>query len=746
MLAFLLAHSLFASVTNPVASDTLKTDYSSYLNDTIAIGELRSLAVELQSKDRYQQSLKISEQIRLASIKYNYPKGIADSWKIAGEAHLSMSEYEEALKCLQHAQVAFRNLHLNHEEAYTLIAMGKAYSFLSQYEKALQQYDLVLDILTQLSDDELKAIVLNNIGNVYFHRSNYERALEYYLKSLEIGEHLVKRQRFIVPLNNVGVVHARLGQYKDALYYFLLYLKEMDANYSKRDRASVLLNIGESYIEIGDSRLALHYLNLAVQIQLELNDRRGLALSYCGQAKAYWNLNRSSQAHILYSKSISLAREIKENEALLSPLKGLCILYIREKNFSEGEKLTSEMNAVATSIKSKLWLEQTYLLASQLDSARGNFVGAYFWLSKFLPLHDSLFNDQKTRHVVQMREKYEAEKREKEIQLLSEAKKFSELEQTSQRNLLIIIITFSAIAIGSLFCWVRVKARNSRMLKIQKEAIAKANADLKSLVDKVENQNRALEIKNETLNELHHEKDALIGIVAHDLRSPLNRIKGLTEVMTLQSSISADQNFFIENIQKVCEDGNDLIKDILEISEYESSLRSPELEILDVSKFISDMIDSYQPWASNKQITFNYEHNQQGKYLIAVDSNYLSRVLDNLLSNAIKFSPHQSTIHLVVSRCGLAEIKITIRDEGPGFSKEDIPNLFKKFKKLSARPTGGEHSTGLGLSIVKTLMDKLGGKISVGTDLESGATFTLVFKEATAITIHSGSKGIGIVT
>jgi signal transduction histidine kinase len=740
LLSFLFVPSLLASVHPPDVFDTLKINYGSNLNDTIAIGELKSLAVELQSKDKYQESLKISEQIRLASVKYNYPKGIAEAWKIAGEAHLSMSEYEEALKYLRYAQIAFKKLHLGREEAYTLVSIGKAYSFLSEYENALQQYNIVLEILTHLSDEELKAMVLNNIGNVYFYKSSYERALEYYLKSLETGEHLTKKKKFIVPLNNVGVVHARLGQYKDALHYFLLYLKDMDTHCSKRDRASVLLNIGESYCEIGDFRLALDYLKRAVQMQLEMNDRRGLALSYCTQAKAYLNLNERSQAHLLYSKSISLAREIKENEALLSPLKGLCSLYIREKKFTEGERLTSEMNAIAVSIKSKLWLEQTYLIASQLDSARGNYVGAYFWLCKYLPLHDSLFNDQKTRHVVQMREKYEAERREKEILLLSEAKKFSELEQTSQRNQLIIIIAFSVIAIVSLFCWVRVKARNSRILKIQKEAIARANADLKSLIDKVENQNKSLEMKNETLNELHHEKDTLIGIVAHDLRSPLNRIKGLTEVMTLQGSLSTDQNFFIENIQKVCEDGNDLIKDILEINEYESSLRSPEVEVLDVSKFIADMIDSYQPWANNKQLIFNYEYHEQEQFYIAVDSNYLSRVLDNLFSNAIKFSPHRSTIHVTVGRYNRSEIRITVRDEGPGFSKDDIPNLFKKFKRLSARPTGGEHSTGLGLSIVKTLMDKLEGKISVLAGEGMGATFVLTFKEAATSPVKSVSK------
>jgi signal transduction histidine kinase len=111
---------------------------------------------------------------------------------------------------------------------------------------------------------------------------------------------------------------------------------------------------------------------------------------------------------------------------------------------------------------------------------------------------------------------------------------------------------------------------------------------------------------------------------------------------------------------------------------------------------------------------------------LQTDQTLLTQIIDNILSNAIKFSPADKEIFIELMRRG-DRIIIKVKDQGPGFTDRDKEKLFGKFAKLSARPTGGEHSTGLGLSIVKKLVEILGGSISVESEAGHGAEFILVF-------------------
>jgi signal transduction histidine kinase len=111
-----------------------------------------------------------------------------------------------------------------------------------------------------------------------------------------------------------------------------------------------------------------------------------------------------------------------------------------------------------------------------------------------------------------------------------------------------------------------------------------------------------------------------------------------------------------------------------------------------------------------------------------VDRQILGQILDNLVSNAVKFSPRGKTIHVRVDR-RQGRVRLEVRDEGPGLTEQDRERLFKRFARLSARPTGGEGSTGLGLSIVAKLAELLGARITCESEPGKGATFTLELPE-----------------
>jgi signal transduction histidine kinase len=706
--------------------DSLKNVLKLSSEDTIKINTLKLLAEELNVQGNYDESFKIGLEIRNLSERLRYSKGTGYAFAITAQAYLKRNEYDSAKNDLKKALLIFSEIDSKPDLANAHLLMGLSYDYLAQYDQALNEYNKVLDILFLYSDPRIMAKALNNIGNTYFNKGSYEIALEYYLKSAKVSENLVDKYNFSSPLNNIGVIYAWLSQYEEALHYFLLYYDVIKDSEAKQEKASVLLNIGEAYNKLNNYTDALQYLNRAINIQIELNDRRGLSLSYSNVGDAYSALSKPKIAEEYYHKSIDFARKIKNNDVLLNPLVGAGKLFIHLNQLSKATEKIVEARAIACKIRSKWWQEQTFLLSSKLDSAKGDISGAYVWYKRYFYLHDSLFNEQKSRQVIQMRELYESKKKESEIKQLNEAKKFEELRRTSQRNIFIISLLLLIVIIATLVYWGWSKKKLSKILIRQKTAIKKVNSQLKLSMEKIESQNKTLALKNETLEELHREKDGLVGIVAHDLRSPLNRISGLANLIRMCDESTEEQKMMLNIIQNVCSDGNSLIRDLLDINQYENS-KKLDLKEIDIVQFVTDALKNYDQLAKVKSLTLHFEYDRDVRPQMVTDRECLVRIFDNLLTNAIKFSPFNRNIliQLVVNED--KSINLMIKDEGPGFQADDLPHLFKKFKKLSARPTGGEPSTGLGLSIVKLLTEDLGGKILVKNATGGGAEVTLSF-------------------
>lgn len=266
----------------------------------------------------------------------------------------------------------------------------------------------------------------------------------------------------------------------------------------------------------------------------------------------------------------------------------------------------------------------------------------------------------------------------------------------------------------------------NQILSEQKDKIIYQNDELKQ-------KNQLLEELNLKLEQLNDEKDALIDIVAHDLKAPLNRVKGLGELIRLTESLDEEGKLYLNKVDDVCNQGEELIADLLSISSLDKELDEElVLSQMNLASFLKDIHQEYQTIAENKNITLHLELINDENPFILSEINYLTRILDNLLSNAIKFSYPKSNIWLKTKFLPDNEVLICIEDEGQGMSEEDKNKLFKKFQKLSARPTAGESSSGLGLSIVKSLVEKLNGTIQVKSQLGKGTEFIILFPVNTA--------------
>jgi signal transduction histidine kinase len=221
-------------------------------------------------------------------------------------------------------------------------------------------------------------------------------------------------------------------------------------------------------------------------------------------------------------------------------------------------------------------------------------------------------------------------------------------------------------------------------------------------------------------------KNEILGTVAHDLKNPLGVILGRTEMLTelittgaSKESVTAQIDHIRDATRRLTSMVDHLISDAM-ADAFDITIRR---EPVDVAALVSDVAEANRPLAVNKQQTITVS--APPNIVTMCDTDRIREAIDNLVSNAIKYSPIGGKIAVVVTHEENNTL-IRVTDEGQGLSPEDLGRLFGRFQRLSAKPTAGESSTGLGLSIVKRIIDMHGGEVTAESDGPGlGSTFTI---------------------
>lgn len=237
-----------------------------------------------------------------------------------------------------------------------------------------------------------------------------------------------------------------------------------------------------------------------------------------------------------------------------------------------------------------------------------------------------------------------------------------------------------------------------------------------------------LEERAQEMEQLNLEMKELIGMVSHDLKNPLaNVISGLElitpELVQEPRAFEEITNMLEVSTSKMTK----LIHSLLDAYTLENNVFVPKFEQVDIHDFVDEIVSSHRLDAARKNQSIFFEKSKD-KIFVETDTQLLQQILDNLLSNAVKFTPkgERIEVRLDIHR---AILGITVTNYGVGLTSRDLEQVFSKFAKLSTRPTGFEDSTGLGLSIVKSLVEILNGKISCRSEEGKSTTFSLVFRK-----------------
>jgi signal transduction histidine kinase len=267
-----------------------------------------------------------------------------------------------------------------------------------------------------------------------------------------------------------------------------------------------------------------------------------------------------------------------------------------------------------------------------------------------------------------------------------------------------------------------------RNLALQ-QRIDRATEELRERERLLASQAGALERMNAQLVELNEQKNQFLAIVAHDLRNPL------TSILLSSQLIGEDGDIQVARRRAgmIAREGSEmetLIGRFLDLSALDSGGIKTEPGELSIPDLLEGLLPRFEPGAKVKGIALELEI-QPPEGRVFADAKFVSAVLDNLISNAIKFSPPGTTVAIRVEDVE-QRVRVSVRDQGPGLTEADQKRLFGRFARLSAQPTGGEKSVGLGLSIAKQMVEACGGRIWVESEPGKGATFVVEFPRSEA--------------
>lgn len=271
--------------------------------------------------------------------------------------------------------------------------VANSYYLEGNYNSSLEYYLKALKVVEELGDKKGIANGLMGIGNIYSAQGNNKISLEYQLKSLKIREELNDKDGIASCYNNIGIIYMDLKELDKALDYQLKALKLKQEMVDKKGSSSSLGNIGSIYYELGNYALAMEYQQKAFDIRKELNNKKGMYMSFIDMGNIYEKQGRYEDAVQSQLKAIAIAKEVGYKSALKGAYISLSAIY---------EKLDSTKNALE-----------------------------YYKL--YTAIKDSIFNKENSSKLIEMQTRFDTDRKEKEIALLTKGKEIQALQAKQQQ-------------------------------------------------------------------------------------------------------------------------------------------------------------------------------------------------------------------------------------------------------------------------------------------------------------------------
>ncbi len=634
----------------------------------------------------------------------------------SGELQAAHDLLQEALS---HANLP-NVIHVN-----VLIELASLYRVMGKYDESLS---MCMQAISKIPDDDgLLATVYNNLGATQLQKGNNSVGKDYFEQALELATSSNNMAAVGTSLLNLGGYYYFIGDNTRALQYFIQAREPLQELGDLAGCAGAMMNIGVIYSQTGEPDKALQYYQQSAHMRARIGQKHLLPEVQINMGLCHLRMGDTCAAHVEAQTVLDLASEMNlvKEAAMAHCVKAMAYSADKEYQLAIGSynkslQLSVEVNYIRGQADALWEMAEVYLHMNEPTKALSLLEEALDVVEQLgetktlSELHGVLARTYADLQQYQRAWHHEQEKHAKWIEFE---------EQENAANLRKIKKQFEVDEAQR-----RAESAEQRSVELR-EAYNKLRLreeQLRVMTDELEATNVELQQSNKSLAKLNQDKDEFLGIATHELKNPLNTIKLITSLLAKEGEDS--------NNEVVVEYGRDIhrttsrmlkiVQGLLEVNRIELGKITPAMSVQDIVPLMQGLVQIYQDQATEKNIHIHFE-SPEVAVLVKTDPDLLIQIADNLISNALKFSEQNTDIHVSVVRKSNV-VWISVRDQGPGLTDEDKRHLFEKFVRLSAQPTAGEHSTGLGLNIAQKLAQVVGGTIEVESSLGSGSEFSIV--------------------
>lgn len=534
--------------------------------------------------------------------------------------------------------------------------------------------------------------------------NNYEKAIEYYLQSLQAARSINAPEYELAALSDLAIAYFSIREPEKAKEFYLQCARMTELDGKIPSLINTYNNLAVIYTQLKQYDSSHILLEKAVRLgqSLERQGRISLSSTYNNLGNLYFKEKKYDDALPYFRQNLARHNNNRDLSALWVAKLNLADVFIEKRQFDSATLYAEGAMEIAQRLESRSKEADSYSILAKLAEYRGNYNKAYQYIKKWYALDTAILHSDTYKTIATLQERFHAVEREAENKLLQE-----KIEKETIRTRELTLVATALGIIGVLIAIGFVIKRNAhRRLKATNDLIVQ---------------------QNEKLSELNYEKNSLISIVSHDLNTPFATIQIWGQVLQNDANLTEEQQKAMNRILQAGAYGERLIRQILDVERADIGNHKMQLEKFDLRAFAEEMVDNFTPMAERKNITLHAD--ASGKKLFILSDRYLvSRICENLLSNAIKYTPQGRNVWMHIDE-EHDTISIKVRDEGVGIDKEELPYLFSKYSKLSSRPTDGETSNGLGLSIVKRIVEEINGRITCESEVGKGSLFTVLLKK-----------------
>ncbi len=685
------------SVGSQAFAQASNADKEQVTSDSVVVNSLVGQAEEFSSLGELNQSREMLQRARKKAEAAGLQEQLLEIELYLADNYLNSDQPDSAQVLL--SDLADKATTAKHKSRIFNL-LGVASRYRAQYDEALLYHQKARSLVDSLQSPEIHAKINLNTAAIHEAKGDFGSAFKYYLSGIKAAESLGDRSMVATAMNNIGMAYNDYGQPEEARYYLQ---RAIDAHREQGNKLGLLratnnLAITNYKVENYDEAIALYNqaLNLHEEVRTETPPFR--ILYNLGQT--FKDKGNYSQAKQYYSESLEYCRQAGIPQGLIYNYGGLANVAELENDFVTARDYYNRALQISREIRSSSLemdvLNSLYLL----EKGRNNYGAALNFYEQFVSINDSLGQIAQEQALAETEAQLGLRQQKQINTLLEEEQQLQQARISMQNWLLFLGVGVIGVISVCLFL------------------IYRSNTDKKKVNTKLQQQRRELEM-------LNREKDKMMAVISHDLRSPLAGMHAIIYLLQNQDLEEDKAQELTAQLDSYLRRHINLLDNLLAWAQAQINGIELELETVNSHNVVDEVLENVAAQAQQKNI--GLANNTESDLEVVADYNALKLILRNLVNNALKYS-HEGDKVTVSSQLDEDEVLFEVKDTGIGIP-EDIQQ--KLFKQVDSRTgTNNEKGSGLGLQLCKEFVEKQGGRIFVESTEGVGTSMNFTLPKA----------------